>query len=130
MGKFLKLEFVKENVEPVKIKGKSDVMPISSGFEHFTAYLSSDLITCFVECEEIPGDGTSINDDDFSECLETGTALYLSEEGIKVIDDLCDRFYSDMGIVNNTSCLSGVNLVLVTNSIDNIIKQLNGNDGK
>ena len=84
------------------------------------------MLTLFIECEEIQGDGTSINDDDFEDCFENGTMLYLSDEGIKVIDEICERFY-EIDIVYDAAYAKGSNIVLVTNSVENIIKQLNGN---
>jgi len=126
MSRFLKLEFVKENFDLTKVKGTSEMRPISDSFEHFEVYFNADLITVFVECEGIQGNGTSINDDDFEDCFENGTMLYLSDEGIKVIDEICERFYA-IDIAHDAAYAKGSNIALVTNSVENIIKQLNGN---
>ena len=118
MAQFLKLNFVKENF--IYLKGEW----VSDGYEHVETYFNANLITHFVECEDIPGDGTSMNYYDFSECFESGLLLNLSEEGAKAVDNICDRVF-DEEITSDATAAKGAPFVMVANSADYIMQQLN-----
>lgn len=123
MSKFLKLNFVKENFIMGKTGKTSKLEHVSDGYEHLEMYFNADLITHFMECEDIPCDGSSHFDDDFSEILETGTILWLSDDGVKAVDEICDRVY-DTNITSGYSTSKGANFVLVANTVEDILAQL------
>lgn len=123
MSKFLKLNFVKENFIVGKNGKTSKLEHVSDGYEHLEMYLNADLISHFIECEDIPCDGSSRSDDDFSEILETGTILWLSEDGIKAVDEICERFY-ESNMTSDYSTSKGANFVLVANTVEDILAQL------
>ena len=123
MSKFLKLNFVKENFIMRKTGKTSKLEHMSDGYEHLEMYFNADLITHFIECEDIPCDGSSRCDDDFSEILETGTILWLSDDGVKAVDEICERLY-DANITSEYSTSKGANFVLVANTVEDILAQL------
>lgn len=123
MSKFLKLNFVKENFIMRKTGKTSKLENMSDGYEHLEMYFNADLITHFIECEDIPCDGSSRCDDDFSEILETGTILWLSDDGVKAVDEICERLY-DANITSEYSTSKGANFVLVANTVEDILAQL------
>ncbi|MBN6077007.1 hypothetical protein HYE59_05520 [Aggregatibacter actinomycetemcomitans] len=123
MSNFLKLDFVAENFYRIKKDENSKLEYVTDGYEYVEAFINTNLITYFVECEDIPANGTTPDDDDFNELLEVGSLLFLTKEGIEVVDDICRRFL-ERGKTSDVATSKGANFVMVANNVDDIMNQL------